>query len=76
MAEKMAGLVKTQKGFLGYESYRNADGFGVTTSYWQSLDDIKTWRNNPEHLIAQELGRTKWYVWFEISMTKSVGAAD
>ena len=33
MANKMAELAKDQIGFLGVESARGADGFGITVSY-------------------------------------------
>ncbi len=71
MSKKMLALVQVQKGFLGYESYRNEEGYGVTTSYWTSLKDIKAWRAHPEHLIAQELGKSKFYISFDTVVTKA-----
>lgn len=59
MANKMLELASQQQGFLGAESARNE--LGITVSYWQSLDDIKNWKQNSEHLIAQKLGKEKWY---------------
>lgn len=32
MADEMASLVSKQPGFLGYESVREADDFGITVS--------------------------------------------
>ena len=40
----------------------------VTLSYWQSLDDIQNWRNDAEHLMAQQLGLSKWYQSIEIEI--------
>lgn len=34
MAETMARLASEQPGYLGVESVRDADGFGITNSYW------------------------------------------
>ena len=59
MAEQMVELVKQQPGYLGHESARNA--IGITVSYWENLDAIKNWKSVSEHLIAQQLGRDKWY---------------
>lgn len=59
MAEQMVELVKKQPGYLGHESARNT--IGITVSYWDSLDAIKNWKSVSEHLIAQQLGRDKWY---------------
>lgn len=61
MAQKMIELAQKQKGFLGIDSVRGADGLGITTSYWNSLDSIKSWKANSEHQLAQKLGRSQWY---------------
>ena len=52
------------------DSARGADGFGITVSYWQSLEAIAAWRDHPEHLEAQALGRTKWYATFDVHIAK------
>lgn len=59
MAEKMVELVKQQPGYIGHESARNA--IGITVSYWDSIDAIKKWKSVSEHLIAQQMGKDKWY---------------
>lgn len=59
MAERMAVLAAQQPGYLGIESARNE--VGITISYWESLDAIRHWKANVEHLVAQRLGREKWY---------------
>ncbi|RXT03741.1 antibiotic biosynthesis monooxygenase [Ammoniphilus sp. CFH 90114] len=61
MAEHMVSLASQQPGFLGVESVRDADGFGVTISYWESLEAIRSWKANEEHQLAQEKGKTAWY---------------
>jgi heme-degrading monooxygenase HmoA len=58
-AEKMAELAQKQPGYLGYESARAS--IGITVSYWQSLEAIKNWKQDREHLLAQQYGREKWY---------------
>jgi heme-degrading monooxygenase HmoA len=61
MADRMVELAAQQPGFLGVESVRGNDGFGITVSYWRSLEDISAWRNHSEHLVAQEAGKRVWY---------------
>ncbi len=61
MAERMVTLAKQQNGFLGVESVRDVAGSGITISYWKSTDDIRAWKANSEHQIAQEFGRSDWY---------------
>jgi heme-degrading monooxygenase HmoA len=58
-ADRMFELAKEQDGFLGVESAR--EGLGITVSYWSSLDAIRKWKMDTEHLIAQDLGRAQWY---------------
>lgn len=70
MATKMVSLVEKQDGYLGMESYRNEDGYGVTISYWQSLENISTWKRNLEHRDAQQQGRGKWYESYKLRIAK------
>lgn len=58
---RMIELAKNQKGFIEAESSRDSNGFGITVSYWKSIQDIKIWKAHAEHVIAQEFGRIKWY---------------
>lgn len=60
-AQKMLELAKAQDGFLGVESSRDSQGFGITVSYWRSQEAIKAWKSHAEHLEAQEQGRIRWY---------------
>lgn len=60
-AEKMVELATRQPGFLGIESVRGADGFGITVSYWQSEEAIANWRSNAEHRAVQKKGLEQWY---------------
>lgn len=61
MADRMVALARQQAGFLGVESARSPDGFGITVSYWSSMEAIAAWRANAEHRIAQETGKRTWY---------------
>jgi heme-degrading monooxygenase HmoA len=59
MADRMVELAAQQNGYLGHESAR--EEIGITVSYWRNLEDIKQWKSNAEHIIAQQLGKEKWY---------------
>ena len=59
MAERMAELAPQQPGYLGHESAR--EQLGITVSYWSSLESIKNWKKDTEHLLAQQKGREEWY---------------
>ena len=70
MAGRMIELASRQPGFLGEESARDADGFGITVSYWSTLEAISAWKANAEHLAAQDLGKRLWYPHFELRIAK------
>ena len=70
MAERMLQLAKQQPGFLGVESARNNLGFGITVSYWQSLQAIAAWKAHAEHKLAQEQGKHTWYAHYELRIAK------
>lgn len=59
----MVELAHAQPGFLGVESAR--EGVGITVSYWASLEAIRNWKQQADHLIAQEMGKEKWYAHYK-----------
>ena len=70
MAERMFALASEQEGFLGAEGVRAEDGFGVTICYWETLEGIKRWKQVTEHLLAQQMGREKWYQQYKTRICK------
>ena len=76
MANKMEALAKQQKGYIGIDSAKNdtsaalSASVGITVSYWESLDAIKNWKANSEHLFAQQKGREQWYNWYNVRICK------
>ena len=68
MAEEMVHLAALQPGYLGHESAR--DTLGITISYWESLEAIKHWKMQSDHLLAQKFGREKWYSAYSTRIAK------
>lgn len=68
IADRMEELASQQPGFLGLESAR--EEVGITVSYWSSLEAIKSWKANSEHLQAQKNGRAIWYSDFSVRISK------
>ena len=68
MAIAMEDLARLQPGYLGIESARET--VGITVSYWESLEAIKNWKSNLDHLMAQKLGRAQWYSWYKVRICK------
>jgi heme-degrading monooxygenase HmoA len=68
MAEAMENQAKLQHGFLGIENAR--EEIGITISYWETTEDIKNWKANLDHLMAQKLGKNQWYRWYKVRICK------
>lgn len=68
MADKMAELASKQSGFLGAEFARNETG--ITVSYWSSLDAIRLWKMNMNHIEAQQKGIKEWYKCYKVRIAK------
>ncbi len=69
-AERMVERARGMPGYLGHESVRDDDGVGITVSYWSTIEAIETWRNDPEHLTAQRLGRETWYAEYTVRIAR------
>jgi heme-degrading monooxygenase HmoA len=69
-AQRMNELAAQQPGYLGIESTRGANGFGITVSYWESLEAIRAWKANTEHLVAQKNGRERWYASYNLRVCR------
>ena len=70
MAERMLELAAQQPGYLGAETARDADGFGLTVSYWVSEEAIRAWKANTEHQEAQQAGKQTWYADYALRVAK------
>lgn len=57
-------------GCLGAESARDASGFGITISYWNSEEDIRKWYQDAKHQAAQKLGKDKFYSHYSLRIAK------
>lgn len=68
MAEEMLSLAKQQPGFLGFESARS--DIGISVSYWESLEAIQHWKQQTQHLLAQERGRSEWYKHYSVKVCR------
>jgi heme-degrading monooxygenase HmoA len=69
MAQAMEELASKQQGFLGIESARDNE-LGITISYWESLEDINSWKQNSSHIVAQEKGKKEWYKNYNVRVCK------
>jgi heme-degrading monooxygenase HmoA len=69
-ADRMLELASSMPGYLGIESTRGEDGFGITVSYWRDEASIEVWRKHSEHVLAQERGKREWYKHYELRVAR------
>lgn len=70
MADRMAHMGAAMPGYLGIETARNAEGFGITISYWETKAAILAWRRHATHLLAQDAGKARWYEHYEVRIAR------
>jgi len=69
-ATAMEDAAKKMPGYIGFESARNENGFGITVSYWENEEAITNWKKQTDHLIAQKRGREEWYSDYIVRVAK------
>lgn len=67
MARRMRQLAINHYGCLDFSSCTDGDQ-EISISYWESEDDIVKWKQEPEHMAAQEIGRNRWYASYTIEV--------
>ena len=68
-ANRMRELATSQYGCVEFTSITEGDK-EISISYWQSLDDIKNWKQDEEHLQAQEMGKKRWYKNYSVKIAE------
>ena len=70
---KIDAIVVATPGYVSHVSFRDVTNReGVTISYFESLESIATWRDQPVHRQAQELGRNRFYEEYTIEIAEIV----
>lgn len=70
MADIIADLATDQPGYLGIETTRGPDGFGITVSYWADEKALLNWKAQAKHALAQKLGKERWYDRYTLRVAK------
>lgn len=67
--DRMKELAFNEYGCKEFFSLMNGDS-RVAISYWESLEQIKSWRANGEHMIAQGRAKEKWYKSYRVQVVE------
>jgi heme-degrading monooxygenase HmoA len=68
-AARLASLAASMPGYLDAQSVRDADGNGITVSYWDSLEAIAAWKRHPEHAAARAR-MDEWYASWSLKVCR------
>ncbi|HWC60277.1 MAG TPA: antibiotic biosynthesis monooxygenase [Verrucomicrobiae bacterium] len=83
-AARIHGLAVNMPGFISIKTFTADDGERVSIVEFESEETMRNWRQQPDHLKAQELGRKLFYSEYHIqicqptreySFPKKTGAA-
>ncbi len=68
LGARMYQLAVGMPGFLSYKDYAAADGENVTLVEFDTAEHLAAWRNHPEHVAAQKIGRERYFAWYQIQI--------
>ncbi|RCX28127.1 antibiotic biosynthesis monooxygenase family protein [Thioalbus denitrificans] len=69
VAKRMRELAIDQFGCIEFHSV--TEGVNeVSLSYWPSEENIRAWKDHPEHLLAQQAGRERWYQSYTVQVAQ------
>ncbi len=69
VAARMRELALSEFGCLAFHAVtEGADE--VALSYWPSEEAIRAWKSHPEHVLAQQTGRTRWYASYSVEVAQ------
>ncbi len=71
MAARMRDLAMQEYGCREFTAVTEGNS-EIAISYWDSQDQIRAWKENAEHLVAQRKGRAQWYVSYKVQIVEVV----
>jgi len=69
MATELRKLSMCEYACIEFNSLREGQQ-EISISYWESLEQIKQWKQDYKHLIAQEFGRMKVYKSYQVQVVE------
>jgi heme-degrading monooxygenase HmoA len=74
-SQRMNKAVTGIDGYISHVGYRDRETReGVTIAYFETEEAIRMWREFPDHLEAQELGRDSFYESYSVEVAEVVRA--
>jgi len=74
LAQRLKTLAFERYGCREFVSVTEGDQ-EIAISYWDTEQQIRDWKNDPEHRLAQARGREKWYRSWSIDVCEVIRMA-
>ena len=71
-AAKIHALAVKTPGFISIKTFGAEDGERVSIVEFESEETMLAWRNQPDHRLAQELGRKLFYSEYRIQVYRPI----
>ena len=71
MAARMRDLAINKYGCVEFTAVTEGKR-EIAISYWDDQEQIKAWKQDPEHRKAQKLGRSKWYKSYRVQVVEII----
>ena len=72
LAERMGEIARSLPGFVSWKGYHADDGERVSVHEWETPEHLRAWREHPEHVAAQALGRERFYEAYTLHVTEPI----
>ena len=70
-AQRMRELAINKYGCTDFVSVTEGNN-EIAISYWKNQEQIKKWKQDSEHLVAQEHGRSTWYKSYKVEVVEVI----
>ena len=69
---RLLAIAQNIPGFASIKGYAADDGEQLILIEFDNEQALAAWREHPDHLIAQELGRSKYYSEYKIQVCNTI----
>ena len=69
---RMYELASAMPGFVSYKEFKAEDGEMLSLVEFRSEPELAAWRNHPEHLEIQRIGRERVFEHYDIAVCEPV----
>ncbi|NNN02031.1 MAG: antibiotic biosynthesis monooxygenase [Acidimicrobiaceae bacterium] len=70
VASELSAIVREMDGFLDERFFSSDNGERVTIVRFADRRSHQAWAKQPEHVRAQDRGRSEFYAWYDITVAE------